>query len=97
MTQRRTDPAVELLAELAALGIQLEVDGERLRFRPRERVTAELAERMRAHKAELLVELEQRRKIRQQLTMLVPYQTADGRRCWVHPRHQRELVRLGLL
>jgi hypothetical protein len=43
-----------LLAELDALGIQLAADGRRLRFRPREKVTADLAARLKAHKAELL-------------------------------------------
>ena len=92
--------AADLLAELDALGIQLEADGERLRFRPREKVTADLAARMKASKAGLLVAMAERaavsRRIGEQLTQLVPYKTADGRRGWVHPRYRAELERLGL-
>ena len=50
-----------LLANLNDLGIQLEAEGERLRFRPCEKVTPELACRLKAHKAALL-ELLQRPK-----------------------------------
>lgn len=93
--------AADLLAELDALGIQLEADGEHLRFRPREKVTADLAGRMKAHKAELLAVVAKRaeldRRIAEQLAQLVPYRTADGRRGWVHPRYRDELDRLGLL
>jgi hypothetical protein len=49
--------AADLLAELDALGVRLAADGTHLRFRPREKVTAELAERMKAHKPELLARL----------------------------------------
>jgi hypothetical protein len=93
--------AAELLAELDRLGIQLEADGEHLRFRPREAVTADLAGRMKMHKAELLALLAKRaeleRRIAEQLAKLVPYRTANGRRGWVHPRYRAELDRLGLL
>ena len=54
MTISATSSAADLLAELDGLGIQLKADGERLHYRPRERVTADLAARMKAHKAELL-------------------------------------------
>jgi hypothetical protein len=94
-------PVSELLAELDALGIQLEADGERLRFRPREAVTMDLAGRMKMHKPELLALVVKRReldrRIAEQLAQLVPYRTADGRRGWVHPRYRAELDRLGLL
>lgn len=93
--------APDLLAELNALGIQLEADGQHLRFRPREKVTADLLATIKARKAELLGLLAKRaaldRRIAEQLAQLVPYTTADGRRGWVHPRYRVELERLGLL
>lgn len=101
MTTPAPDNATDRLAELDALGIQLEVDGERLRFRPREAVTANLARRMKAHKAELLALLRGRaeldRRIAEELAQLVPYRTADGRHGWVHPQYRGELERSGLL
>ncbi len=48
----------DLLAELDALGIHLEADGNRLRFRPRGKVTTDLAARLKAHKAGLLALLQ---------------------------------------
>jgi hypothetical protein len=93
--------AADLLAELDGLGIHLEADGQRLRYRPRAKVTVDLAGRMKTHKAELLALLAKReavsRRIAEQLAELVPYRTADGRRGWVHPRYRAELDRLGLL
>lgn len=93
--------AADLLAELDWLGIQLEADGEHLRFRPREKVTAGRAGRMKMHKAELVALVAKRaeldRRIAEQLAQLVPYRMADGRRGWVHPRYRAELGRLGLL
>jgi len=93
--------AADLLAVLDALGIQLEADGEHLRFRPREKVTADLAGRMKMHKPELVALVAKRaeldRRIAEQLAQLVPYRTADGRRGWVHPRYRAELDRFGLL
>lgn len=93
--------AADLLAELDGLGIQLEADGEHLRFRPREKVTADLASRMKMHKPELVALVVKRaeldRRIAEQLAQLVPYRTADGRRGWVNPRYRAELDRLGLL
>lgn len=87
--------AADLLMELDGLGIQLEADGDRLRFRPRDAVTADLAARLKAHKAALLALLAKRaaldRRIAEQLAQLVPYQTADGRQGWVHPRYRAEL------
>ena len=91
----------ELLAELDALGVKLETNGERLRYRPRGRVTADLASRMRAHKAELMALVVKRaevdRLVAQQFAALVPYRTADGRWIWVHPGFLERLDRLGLL
>jgi len=92
---------LDLLAELDALGIRLEANGDRLRFQPREAVTVDLAARMKTHKAELLALLAKRetlsRRIAEQLAALVPYRTPEGRPGWVNPRCQRELERLGLL
>jgi hypothetical protein len=53
--------AEELLAEVEALGIVVSLDHEYLRLRPRSRLTPDLIEDLRAHKAELLglVELRQ--------------------------------------
>jgi len=78
-------PTSALLAELDALGLQLEADEDRLRFRPRDGGPAGLAV------------LDVRRRIRGQLTQLVPYKTPDGRRGWVNPRYRRELEDLGRL
>lgn len=48
-------PAVAaLLADLAARGVELAVEGGRLRYRPRAAVTGLLAERLKEHKADLL-------------------------------------------
>jgi TubC N-terminal docking domain len=47
--------AAALLAELDAKGVQIEADGDRLLYRPREAVTVDMAGRMKAHKAHLLV------------------------------------------
>jgi len=61
MTAKTPSPApvtaAALVADLAALGIQLEADGERLRFRPCEKVTPDLAAKLRTHKAALLAML----------------------------------------
>ena len=58
MSITMTNNATDLLAELNGLGVELAADGDRLRFRPRKKVTAELAARLKAHKAELLVLLQ---------------------------------------
>ena len=42
------------MAYLARLGIRIEAHGDRLRYSPRSAVTPELADRMKAHKGELL-------------------------------------------
>ena len=46
--------AAELMANLARLGIRLEADANRLLYWPRSAVTPDLAERVKAHKGELL-------------------------------------------
>jgi hypothetical protein len=46
--------AAELITDLARLGIRLEARGDRLRYSPRSAVTPDLADRMKAHKGELL-------------------------------------------
>jgi hypothetical protein len=45
---------VHLLADVARLGIKLEVCGDRLRYHPRSLVTSDLVARLKARKAELL-------------------------------------------
>jgi hypothetical protein len=47
-------PAAALLSELAAHGIELRAEGERLRFRPAAAMTGDLAERVKACKPELI-------------------------------------------
>ena len=47
--------AAELMVDLIRLGIRLEAHGDRLRYHPRSAMTPDLAERLRTHKAELLV------------------------------------------
>jgi hypothetical protein len=101
MSASAPDSAAALLAELDRLGIQLEVDRECMRFRPREKVTVDLARQMKVHKAELRALLAKREeldpRIAEQLAALVPYHTADGRRGWVNPRYRAALERLGWL
>jgi len=46
--------ATRLMADLARLGIRLRANGNRLRYSPRSAVTPDLANRMKAHKGELL-------------------------------------------
>jgi hypothetical protein len=46
--------AMQLMADLARLGIRLKAKGDRLRYSPRSAVTPDLANRMKAHKGELL-------------------------------------------
>ena len=50
--------ATEILSELARRGVDLEVHGDRLRFRPKEAVTPALLEVLREHKAALLARLD---------------------------------------
>lgn len=47
----------DLLTDLAALGVTLAADGDRLRFHPRDRVTGKLLARLRDCKADLLAML----------------------------------------
>jgi len=47
----------ELLTQLARSGVRIEAHRGRLRFQPRDRVTADQLEGLRAHKAELLTTL----------------------------------------
>lgn len=54
MTAALGTPAA-LLAELTALGVELQAHGDRLRFRPRSAMTAELVARVKVHKPGLLV------------------------------------------
>ena len=48
-----TDPVARLLVELSRRGIQLRADGNTLRYRPRDRMTPELAGRLRDHNNKL--------------------------------------------
>jgi hypothetical protein len=50
-------PLELLLADLAARGIEVQAHGDRLRFRPPNAVTPDLVQRLKTHKAELLVQL----------------------------------------
>ena len=50
--------AAHLMNDLDRLGIHLEAHGDRLRYSPRSAVTPELADRMKAHKLELLAILQ---------------------------------------
>ena len=52
-------PASALLAELVRQGIQLQAHGDRLRYKPRDALTGDLAERVKANKAELLALLQE--------------------------------------
>ena len=101
MSTTATGGAAELLDELDALGVQLEADGERLRYRPRGRVPGSLVGRMRAHKAELVALVARRgeidRAIAQQLAKTVPYIAAKGRLAWVPADYLEQLRRCGLL
>jgi len=49
--------AAELLSDLSRLGIQLEADGERLRYFPRSALTPDLLARLKAYKPDLLAML----------------------------------------
>ena len=53
----RAMTVAELLNETQRLGIELAAHGDRLRYHPRSAMTPDLAERLRKHKAELLVAL----------------------------------------
>jgi len=68
----RSMSAVEILADLAQLGVQLKAHGDRLRFFPRSAVTTEMAERLRSHKHELLAVLRVPAPVRGQSTIHCP-------------------------
>ena len=46
--------ATELLADLAEVGVEVVAQGNGLRYRPQDRVTPEMLERLKTHKGELL-------------------------------------------
>jgi hypothetical protein len=52
------NPVEALLIDLVARGIELQANGDRLRFRPRKAVTPDLVERLKRHKAQLLAILQ---------------------------------------
>jgi len=74
--------AAPLLVGLARRGLELQVNGDKLRYRPRSAMTPDLAERIKGHKSDLLAIL--RRADREQVTT-VRIQVAglirDARRC----------------
>jgi hypothetical protein len=54
-------PAEQLLADIAAQGIELQAYGDQLRFRPAGALTPELIQQLRIHKTELLARLSNER------------------------------------
>lgn len=50
--------AQKLLTDLQGLGVKLQIDGNRLRYAPRSALSRDLLERLKLHKAEVLVVLE---------------------------------------
>jgi len=73
--------AADLLARLDAMGVELEARADRLRYRPREKVTADLADRMKNHKAELLALLATRKTAGRLLEVAATW-PADWREQW---------------
>lgn len=67
MTQTIYNPLTTLLADLVIRGISLEVVGDRLRYRPRNRVTPDLINRVTLHKNDLLVLLAPRTQAAQMI------------------------------
>ena len=51
------DSTTTLLAELVARGVELQPDGDRLRFRPKDRMTPALLNRIKARKPALMAML----------------------------------------
>jgi len=81
--------AADLIADLARRGITLQARGDRLRYSPRSAVTPDLADRMKAHKAELLAVLcggadapDDR-----QFDNWTELHRPDGGLSWIHPNH----------
>ena len=54
-----SDPGIAILADLAALGMAVRVDGDTLWIRPGAKLTPELAARIGRHKAEVIEALRQ--------------------------------------
>lgn len=54
MTAATANPVAVLLADLMRLGIVIEATGDRLRYRPRDRMTPDLADRLKAHKGDVM-------------------------------------------
>ena len=91
--------AADVLADLTRRGIELRADADRLRFRPVTAMTPELAERVRARKAELLAllappsvteppsETHADREIRRFLRVAVPRPDGAG---WYDPGGLRD-------
>ena len=71
--------ATEVLDRLAACGVMLIADGERLRFRPRDAVTPDLRAALVAHKAELVRLLDaEEREVRWRAEAMRPQIHASG-------------------
>ena len=89
-----------ILRRLAELKVELTVEDGKLRFRPRDGVPADLLEQMRLNKANLLIAVRRRiatdHLIAHQLAQLVPFQTPDGKRGWVHPAYREVIEELGM-
>ncbi len=54
MTTTTLNPTEILLAELRGRGITLQAHGDKLRYRPRDQMTPDLIERLKAHKDDVL-------------------------------------------
>ena len=81
--------AHDLLAELDQRGITIEAHGGRLRYSPRSAVTPDLADRMKAHKGELLALLRPKTEAPndQRFDDWIELRRPDGGLSWVHPDH----------
>ena len=80
-----------IVADLAILGVTVRADGNRLRIRPRSKLTPELLERVRLHKAEVIKVLHQQADSSNEGRKLGPLPSKYARFATV----QRELHRRG--
>ena len=78
-----------LLTDLARLGIHIEAHGDRLRYSPRSALTPDLADRMKAHKGELLAVLRGGADgpDDRQFDDWIEIRRPDGGLSWIHPNH----------